>query len=323
MMARWRDTVGLMAPREGPAERILRLAAYAHRAGRPLTLTDIAEDVPGYRTPTGPAPPVGSQEWETLRKRVSRDISDLQEHWGIELAYDESDHTYSLRAPYFTDRERAALIAAAATVDVQGIDATAPGALGSAVGDDATQIVLLVHDLVKVLRAAIGTRTPVRFVHDGRARHVQPYAIGIWRTHWYLAGLDLDHRAVRRYRLDRIGRTGEAEPIVPSGDAGAYEIPADFDLEAAFDLDPNTWGSDPPLQARVRVHADHAEAFRRELGGTVVAHDGDHVVVALEVRHYASTRNRLLAFRTNALVLAPPELVDVVRSHLATLAEGP
>ena len=71
------------------------------------------------------------------------------------------------------------------------------------------------------------------------------------------------------------------------------------------------------------MRGDHVLAFRRELGGAVVTQetDGD-AVVELDVRHYESFRNRLLAFRTNAVVLAPPELVAIVRDHLAALAES-
>lgn len=312
-----------MAERDAPAERILRLAAYAHRSVTPITLDDIVADVPGYGTARGESLVVGTQEWETLRKRVGRDVADLHEHWGIELAYTEADHSYSLRTPYFTAQERAALIAAAATVAVEGVDVPVPGALGSAVGDDATQIVFRVHDLVSTLRTAIGTRTAVTFVHDGRTRRVEPYALGTWRTHWYLAGRDIDGGELRRFRLDRIERTDPADAIVLAGTPGGYEIPDNFDVDAAFDLDPNVWGTDPLLRASVHVGGDHVLAFRRELGGDIVAQEpnGD-AVVELDVRHYESFRNRLLAFRANAVVLAPPELVAIVRDHLTALSES-
>jgi predicted DNA-binding transcriptional regulator YafY len=307
---------------DSPAERILRLAAYAHNKNSPVTLDDIVADVPGYQTTTGSLLVIGSQQWEKLRKRVGRDIDDLREAWGIDLAYDDREHHYALRAPFFTGDERAALIAAAAAVDVEGVDFPVPGALGSAVGDDATQIILRVHDLVAVFRAAIASRTAVRFVHDGRTRLVEPYAVGTWRTHWYVAGRDADEDALRRFRLDRIERQDGDDAIVADHAGDSYEIPWDFDVERAFDLDPNTWGTDPCVRARVRVAVDHVDAFRRELGGEVVDRDADHAIVELDVRHYASTRNRLLAFRGNAVLLEPSELVAVVRGHLEQLAAG-
>ena len=209
-----------MADRDRPAERILRLAAYAHNVNRAITLDDIAADVPGYETAGGAALVSGSTEWERVRKLVGRDIEDLRHHWGIHLAYDESEHHYTLRTPFFTGNERAALIAAAAAVDVEGVDVPVPGALGSAVGDDATEIILRVHDLVAVFRAAIASRAAVRFAHDGRTRRVEPYAVGTWRTHWYVAGRDLDEGALRRFRLDRIERPAGADAVIPDGRGG-------------------------------------------------------------------------------------------------------
>ncbi len=306
-----------------PAARILALAAYARdRQNSELTLQDIVEDVPGYEMPDGALLVSGSSDWETVRKRLSRDIADLREHWGIVLAYDEAEHSYALVAPFFTPKERRALIAAAAAVDVEGVNPDVPGALGSAVDDREAQIVLRVHELVGVLRDAISTRTPVTFVHHGKERHVEPYAIGTWRTHWYLAGVDRDAQTLRRYRLDRIEPGVADRPaIAADGDAGAYVIPSTFDPEGAFDLDPNVWGTDPLVRARVHVGIDHVDAFLRELGGAVVERGAESSVIELDVRHYVSFRNRLLLFRGAAVVLDPPELVRVVRDHLVALSE--
>ena len=302
-------------PAGAPAERILQLAAYAKEKRGAISLDDIVADVPGYRTERGGPLTSGTAEWETLRKRLSRDIADLKEHLGIDFAYDDVEHSYALRPPFFTAEERGALVAAAATVTVVGIDSVVPGALGSAVDDSSAQIVLRVHDLVATLRNAISTRTAVRFRHENRARSVLPFAIGTWRTHWYLAGNDRDENALRRFRLDRI----EGQ-IATEGAPGAYAIPDDFDVETAFDLDPNVWGTDPLAVAHVRVALDHVDAFQRELGGDLVERDDEDAIVELEVRHYVSFRNRLLLFRGAAVVLEPPVLVDGVRDHLVALA---
>jgi proteasome accessory factor B len=143
----------------------------------------------------------------------------------------------------------------------------------------------------------------------------------MWRNRWYLAGYDLDRQMLRRYRLDRVD-PGDTR-IQAIGAEHAFEIPADFDVDAAFDLDPNVWGQDPALLARVRVGIDHVDAFRSELGGEVAESDGRTAVVELEVRHYQSFRDRLLAFRGSAVVLEPQELRAVVRDHLAALAGAP
>lgn len=104
------------------------------------------------------------------------------------------------------------------------------------------------------------------------------------------------------------------------GEGGAFRVPDWFDPVLAFDFDPNAWGRDARLRARVRVERDHLPAFRAELGGDVVDEDDGEPVVAFEVRHYESTRNRILGFRDHVRVLGPPELVTLLVEHLAALA---
>jgi predicted DNA-binding transcriptional regulator YafY len=302
----------------------LHLAAFAADRcadGAEITLTDIVDGV-GY--PTDAERDAhgqlrsGTTEWETVRKMVQRDLGDLRKFWGIRLDYDDAAHSYRLAPPFLTPGERRALLAAVATVAVQGAPEGEPGELGATLDDRRALVVLRLHDLVATLRAAIGERREVTFRLYGMTRHVQPYALGMWRNRWYLAGHDLDRGTLRRYRLERV-EVGEPTIVVAPG-AGAYEIPADFDVDAAFDLDPNVWGQDPVLAARVRVGIDHVDVFRGELGGEVAESDGRSAIVELDVRHYQSFRDRLLAFRGSAVVLEPPELVAVVREHLAALA---
>lgn len=302
-----------------PTERVLSLAAYAQQRGA-ITLDDIVTDVPGYEV-DGPLV-VGSQSWETVRKRLQRDLDDLREHWGIDLAYAPADERYQLGAPFFTPEERRALIAAAATVEVEGVASAQSGAIGSAVDDSTTQIVIRVHALVAQLRAAIATRSTVTFSYEGDARTVQPWALGTWRHRWYLAAFDPARDALRRFRLDRFD---DGTPTIAVDTAtGAFTVPHDFDIDAAFDLDPNVWGTDPEVRARVRVGPDHGGAFCAELGGEVVGevvgNDGHDVVVELDVREYGSFRTRVLSFGGHAVVESPPELVDLVTAHLRAIA---
>jgi predicted DNA-binding transcriptional regulator YafY len=310
-----------------PAERILHLAAFAADRcadGAEITLTDIVDGV-GY--PTGAERDArgqlvsGTSDWEAVRKAVQRDLRDLREHWGIRLDYDEAAHSYRLAPPFFTPDERRVLLAAVATVSVQGAPDGEPGELGVTLDDRRALVVLRLHHLVAALRTAIGDRREVTFGLYGVARRVQPYALGMWRNRWYLAGYDVDRGSLRRYRLDRVD---PGEPTIGlAGAPNAYEIPDEFDVDAAFDLDPNVWGQDPVLAARVRVGIDHVDAFRSELGGEVTERDGRTAIVELEVRHHQSFRDRLLAFRGSAVVLEPPELVAVVHDHLAALAGAP
>jgi predicted DNA-binding transcriptional regulator YafY len=124
---------------------------------------------------------------------------------------------------------------------------------------------------------------------------------------------------MRRYRLDRIEDEGAVERVGP---ANAYEVPEWFDPELAFDFDPNSWGRDPRLRARVRVERDHVPRFLDDFGGEVVDTADGEPVVAFDVRHHESTRNRLLFYGEHVRVLGPPALVAIVRDHLTAIAQA-
>lgn len=303
--------------------RIFRLAAYAEMHPR-FGLAELCRDVPDYEL-EGPIRD-GERGYEAIRKMIQRDLDELAESWGIRIAYHRGGgvDSYVRQPPFFTTAERRALIAAAAAVRAEGLEGLGPpGEVGSEVDDRYSHIVIRVQPLVVDLRAAIADRAPVAFTYEGEERHVEPWALGVWRNHWYLVGRDRDRDGERKFRLDRI------DGGVRGGDETAsYELPDTFDADRAFDLDPNAWGHDPCVRTTVRVRHDHLPAFLRELGGNVTGNvigeelDSDGVLVALEVRHYESFRNRVLAFRGNAVVFDPPAMVALMRDHLAALAGG-
>jgi proteasome accessory factor B len=87
--------------------------------------------------------------------------------------------------------------------------------------------------------AAITSRTVISFQYlneELRAenRVLEPYAVAARYGHWYLIGHDLDRKAERIFRLDRI--FGEAKL---QGKSGGYEIPPKIDIDAAFGTESN------------------------------------------------------------------------------------
>lgn len=315
-----------------PAARVLRLAAYlAAHPTEDLTLSRIGADVPGYpETPRDEHGDVatGGPGWETLRKALRRDREDLRERFGIVVDYDTADHVWRLRPPFFTPEQRRALVAAAAVVDVEGLDDELDaGELGTAVAEHSRRVVLQVHRRVLDFIEARRTRTPVTFRYRDRTRVFDPYAIGGWRNRWYVVGRDHEADELRRFRLDRIDDadvgTSDADRgvIRAAGDPGSYDVPDDFDAASALALDPNDWGRDPHVVAEIRVDADHLQALRRDLGGRVVRRDDGHAVVAVDVRHRDSFRVRLTALGMHARLVGPPALVADLRDWLARIAE--
>jgi hypothetical protein len=94
-----------------------------------------------------------------------------------------------------------------------------------------------------------------------------------------------------------------------------------FDSELAFDLDPNSWGHDPLLVARVEVDQDFGPSFISEFQGEVTSKSDEIWEVEFKVRHYQSTLVRLLAFREHARIVSPPPLQSLVQDHLFAVIE--
>ncbi|MCX6448909.1 MAG: WYL domain-containing protein [Actinobacteria bacterium] len=82
--------------------------------------------------------------------------------------------------------------------------------------------------------AAITSRTVLSFSYlneelKEQSRALEPYAVISKYGHWYIFGNDLDRRASRLFRLDRV--SGE---LKPQGKSSAFEIPGDLDVNQAF-----------------------------------------------------------------------------------------
>lgn len=293
---------------------MLRLAAFVgeHRQTG-CTITDIAENVPGY-----------DQDRVALEKMLGRDLKELAKSVGIVITWSDDRQRYLLEPPLFTARERQALLTAAGVVDVDGIGTDLPpGELGTAVSADLAKVVVRVHHLVTTLRDAITDRCRICFEYHGTngsvgRRTIDPYAVGLWRTRWYVVGHDHAWGERRAFRLDRIiERDGEPSITIESG-PGSYEIPPGFDLASALKMDPNAWGTDPPLVASVRVRRDHVPAFLAEFTGTVERTNDTDTIISVEVRDYTSFVIRLLGFGTSVRLLSPPELCDCLHEWVST-----
>jgi len=79
---------------------------------------------------------------------------------------------------------------------------------------------------------AIAERRTISFSYlsqelTSQQRVLEPYGAGTKGGYWYVAGLDLDRREIRLFRLDRID-----SEISPQGKASSYEIPSDFAMSA-------------------------------------------------------------------------------------------
>lgn len=302
-------------------ERLTNLFLELLYAERPLTLDELARRVAGY--------PEGK---EARRQAFERDKRSLREE-GIPvetsqvpgevegvLGYRISRSEAYLDLRQLDPDEMQALRMAVAAVRVDGLGGFDPGVKIGDLDDHAPLLTASIpaDPRLAALHDASRRRAPVTFTYNDAERTVDAYALVFRFGFWYLLGRDHAAGDVRNFRVDRIA----GDPA--SGDGGAYERPADFDVDAHFPSDPLLIGEGAEVEARVRVDADHAARVIHEVGEDAVVerHDDGSVVVALRVVNRAAFRSWLFGLLDHAEVVGPDELRSEVVAWLDAVLEG-
>lgn len=325
-------------PAADATERTLRLAYYI--AQRPtFTMSAATDDIPDYgsveRDRDGQVI-TGSKSGEALRKKFHRDLESIETRFGIGTEYGDNDHIYRVATPFFSSRERQALLSAMALVDVAGITTDDDGVaqLGTAVDAAGRRVIVAVNEHLTTIRDAIARRHPIRFRYHNRDRALDAWVAGLARNHWYVVGHERGAGERRVFRLDRIQSDDDQRPIMIDTTT-TYTIPQALAPEHELRVDPNDWGRDPPVTTTVAVHPDHVGRFRADIGGTLVElptssespaaeRNGTDGWVGVEVlvRDYKSFRDRVLRMGANARVVAPDAMVALVCNWLRDIVSA-
>ncbi len=299
-------------------ERLTNLIAVLLDTGRPLTLEEIADRVPGY--PDEPA---------TRRRQFERDKATLRDigvpislealyAFDHETGYRIRRQDYELPALDLTDDERVALHLAVTAVGLEGGEGRhALWKLGGAEGTGAAPLAALPSvPALPLLFDAYRRRAEVRFSYRGEARRLWPYGIVFRNGHWYAVGHDPARDAIRAFRADRI------EGDVEVGGPGNFEPPAGFDPSSALRDEPWRFGDEEPVEARVRVSPPPAAWVVAEVGEQAVVERADDgtVVLRMAVTNRAAFRSFVLGLLDSAEVLGPPELRAEVVAWLESMA---
>lgn len=300
-------------------ERLTDLVLVLLHTGRPLTLDEIAREVPGY--------PEGH---DARRQAFERDKRLLRED-GIPVVTEpvEGPDQYGYRidgaAFYLPDLgllpdEQAALHLAVAGVqlgDPSGRDALLK--LGAAGLAEARPVAALVPPEALVpLYDALRTHAEVGFSYRGAARSVAPAGLWFREGRWYLVGWDRDRQAARTFRVDRV--EGSPRP----GPPGSGTLPESFDPSAAAPEDP--WRVAEGADDDVLLAVDAIEAPRvvEEVGDRAVEErrpDGT-VVLRLGVTSADALRSWVLGLLDHAEVVGPPAARRAIVGWLEALAAG-
>ena len=301
-------------------ERLTNLVLVLLRDGRPRSLRQIADEVPGY-------PPEG----EARRQAFERDKRTLREG-GIVVStagVDGPDQYGYLIKPedfYLPDldldpEEQAALNLAVAAVhlgDPSGRDAL--WRLGLPAPTGARPLAQLpALPALPVLWEAVRQRAAVSFDYRGEPRRVAPAVLRFRGGWWYLVGLDLDKDAARTFRVDRM------EGLPEAGRPGSGDLPAGFEPTTALAEEPWRIGEGELLSVDILVDAELSTLVEQQLASAHVVERRQHgsVVLRLEVTNVDALRTWLFELGEHAVVLAPPEVRQAVVGWLEDMATAP
>jgi proteasome accessory factor C len=300
-------------------ERLTDLVLVLLNAERPMTLSELARDVPGY--PSGR---------DARRQAFERDKRLLREE-GIPLlteplegpeqyGYRIDPETFYLPDLHLTPDEQAALQLAVAGVhlgDPSGRDALAK--LGATGVGEARPLALLDPPAALVpLFDAVRIRAAVQFRHRGAERSMTPAGLWFRRGHWYVVGWDADRQAPRSFRVDRI------EDLPRVGPEGSGELPDGFDASATVPDEPWLAGGDEAEDVEVSVDAIEAQRVIDELGpSTLVERAADGSVrVRFPVTNRVALRSWVLGLLEHAEVIGPPEIRAEVVAWLESIVSA-
>ncbi len=300
-------------------ERLTDLVLVLLSAKRPMTLSELARDVPGY--------PEGH---DARRQAFERDKRLLREE-GIPLVteavegpeqygYRIDPDTFYLPDLHLTPDEQAALQLAVAGVhlgDPSGRDALAKlGATG--LGEVRPLASLDPPPALVPLFEAVRNRALVHFVHRGVERVMTPAGLWFRRGHWYAVGWDVDRRAPRSFRVDRIEDTPRVGP------EGSGELPEAFDPDAAVPDEPWLTGGEDAEEVHLALDAIEAERVLDELGPERLLRRGDDgsVQVLVSVTNRVAFRSFVLGLLDHAEVIGPATVRSEIVAWLRAIAAG-
>ena len=284
-------------------ERLTDLVLVLLNARRPLTLDEVAHEVPGYPDGHDARRQAFERDKRLLREEgipVSTEAVVGQEQYGYRIDPDD----YFLPDLGLDPDEQAALHLAVAGVhlgDLSGRDALLKlGATGLA---EARPVAALEPPAALVpLFDAVRTHAEVTFIYRGEERTVAPSGLRFRSGRWYLVGWDRTRGAARTFRVDRV----DGVPAIGGPDSGV--VPGEFDPEHAGPEEPWRVGEGDEDDVLLEVDAIEGPRVAEEVGASAVVErrpDGS-VLLRLGVTSPDALRSWILGLLDHAEIVGPP-----------------
>ena len=222
-------------------ERLVNLTIALLATKRYLTKNEIFRNIEGYEGNAEAKERMFERDKDDLRKLgIQIEVGGLDPLFDDEAGYRIRPENYALSLRNLTTTQVTLLsLAAQAWQDAAFTDLSEQALrkfTSMGVDSDSSQLPSMAPKLVGTdenLRSALDaltSMTTIEFDYSNpqgvaQRRELQVYGVQARKSHWYLIGLDLEKRAIRNFRLDRI--KGDVKTV---GKSQSYEIPLSFEI---------------------------------------------------------------------------------------------
>ena len=234
------------------SERLVNLTIALLATGRWLTKSEIYENIEGYSGEPDAKERMFERDKEELRNLgIDIEVGTFDPLFEDEVGYRIRPENYRIQISELTPRQLALISSATQSWRGAILDSKASAGLAKlkalGIESDVDGIPMNPHqlrnsdlNLTKIIDA-LALRKTISFSYRAadntdENRAIEPYGVGTKNGFWYVAGNDLERRAVRLFRLDRI-----VSEVTEQGRGSSYEIPENFSMHEQ-------------LQSRTRKH---------------------------------------------------------------------
>ncbi len=290
------------------SERLVNLTIALLATKRWLTKSQIFSSVDGYEGEPDAKERMFERDKDDLRNLgITIEVGSFDPLFDDEVGYRIRPEKYQLENSSFTTREFSLISLATQAWSGAVLDSTALSALvklkSLGIDSDLDSIpaimptarvsdsnFALIVDAISQRQVILFNYLNMDLISENRV--IEPYGAGTKHGYWYVAGLDLDKKQVRLFRLDRFD-----SKVLAQGKSGSFEMPRDF-LMSELLASPEKLNS-----AIVKVRMGKAHSLRSR--AISISEDDDWSFLELAYSNEGELVSDVLWHGTDAVVIAP------------------
>jgi proteasome accessory factor B len=301
------------------SERLVNLTIALLATGRWITKSEIYENIEGYSGEPDAKERMFERDKEELRNLgIDIEVGTFDPLFEDEVGYRIRPENYRIQVSELTPQQLALISSATQSWRGAILDSKASAGLTKlkalGIESDVDGIPINPHqvrnsdaNLAKVIDA-LALRKTISF--DYRAsdntdenRAIEPYGVGTKNGFWYVAGNDLERRAVRLFRLDRV-----VSEVKEQGRGASYEVPEDFSMHNQLQSRTRKY------VAQLLVRKGKADRLRKH--ASVQESQDEWDLVEYQYSDVKDLVRDLLWHRDDVKVIGPPEVKESLMASL-------